>query len=70
MIGIYPEWNVKMSFRFGKVVKASIGIYPEWNVKSVSATLCRYSFRIGIYPEWNVKRAISLWQKAGEIIGI
>ena len=33
IIGIYPEWNVKIDLKMKSVQNPPIGIYPEWNVK-------------------------------------
>ena len=33
IIGIYPEWNVKVSKNDSNLLGTFIGIYPEWNVK-------------------------------------
>ena len=34
IIGIYPEWNVKLVDEEERAYNCSIGIYPEWNVKT------------------------------------
>ena len=55
IIGIYPEWNVKIFLYHISNSRICIGIYPEWNVKISGMKDKSTVSDIGIYPEWNVK---------------
>ena len=50
LIGIYPEWNVKIKEAIKLKYKAIIGIYPEWNVKRKGGQ------RMILKINWNISR--------------
>ena len=50
-IGIYPEWNVKITVPIALRTPLTIGIYPEWNVKYKFLPLFPFEFL-----HWNISR--------------